>query len=81
MGYPPYRVETAPPIGLKPDLPLGGKLVFGQHRFLVAYYGTAQTGSMGVLGQTSTQRRCSAGSCAPPSRSASPASRSSRSTS
>jgi hypothetical protein len=48
----PYHVSTMPPIGLKPDLPLGGKLVFGHHRFLVAYYGTAQTGSMGVLGQT-----------------------------
>ena len=48
----PYRVEAASPIALKPDLPLGGKLVFGHHRFLVAYYGTAQTGSMGVLGQT-----------------------------
>ena len=48
----PYVVETSPTIALKPDLPLGGKLVFGHHRFLVAYYGTAQTGSMGVLGQT-----------------------------
>ena len=46
------RRRPTPPIGLKPDLPLGGKLVFGHHRFLVAYYGTAQTGSMGVLGQT-----------------------------
>ena len=52
VEYAPYRVQTTPPIGLKPDLPLGGKLVFGHHRFLVAYYGTAQTGSMGVLGQT-----------------------------
>jgi hypothetical protein len=52
VEYPPYRVVTVPTIGLKPDLPLGGKLVFGHHRFLVAYYGTAQTGSMGVLGQT-----------------------------
>ncbi len=52
VEYAPYHVQSTPPIGLKPDLPLGGKLVFGHHRFLVAYYGTAQTGSMGVLGQT-----------------------------
>jgi hypothetical protein len=52
VEHAPYHVSTMPPIGLKPDLPLGGKLVFGHHRFLVAYYGTAQTGSMGVLGQT-----------------------------
>jgi hypothetical protein len=51
-AHAPYRVATAPPIGRKPDLPLGGKLVFGHHRFLVAYYGTAQTPSMGVLGRT-----------------------------
>ncbi len=48
----PYRVVTTPPIELRPELPLGGKLIFGHHRFLVAYYGTAQTGSMGVLGQS-----------------------------
>ncbi|MCW2771916.1 MAG: hypothetical protein JWN91_242 [Nocardioides sp.] len=33
-------------------LPDGGTRVFGGHHFLVAYYGTAQTGSMGVLGET-----------------------------
>jgi len=48
----PYTVETMPPIAPNPELPLGGKLIFGHHRFLVAYYGTAQTGSMGVLGRT-----------------------------
>jgi hypothetical protein len=47
---PSYVVEAAPPIGHKPQLPGGGYRVFGHHRFLVAYYGTAQTGSMGVLG-------------------------------
>jgi hypothetical protein len=51
-GHPPYVLETLPPISLKPQLPLGGKRIFGHHRFLVAYYGTAQTGSMGVLGQS-----------------------------
>jgi hypothetical protein len=48
----PYVVERMPPVSLKPELPLGGKRIFGHHRFLVAYYGTAQTGSMGVLGQS-----------------------------
>jgi hypothetical protein len=33
-------------------LPGGGTRVFGKHRFLVAYYGTAGTGSLGVLGET-----------------------------
>ena len=35
-----------------PKLPGGGTRVFGKHRFLVAYYGTAGTGSLGVLGET-----------------------------
>ena len=48
----PYTVEPMPPISPRPELPLGGRLIFGHHRFLVAYYGTAQTGSMGVLGQS-----------------------------
>ena len=48
-----YDVAPAPPpIGRKPGLPGGGLKVFGNHRFLVAYYGTAQTGAMGVLGAT-----------------------------
>jgi hypothetical protein len=47
----PYDVAPAPPpIARKPGLPGGGLEVFGHHRFLVAYYGTAQTASMGVLG-------------------------------
>lgn len=33
-------------------LPGGGTRVFGGHHFLVAYYGTAQTASMGVLGES-----------------------------
>ena len=52
VAHAPYLVEAMPPISLKPDLPLGGKRIFGHHRFLVAYYGTAETGSMGVLGQS-----------------------------
>ena len=35
-----------------PPLPGGGTRVFGRHRFLVAYYGTAGTGALGVLGET-----------------------------
>ncbi len=35
-----------------PKLPGGGRQVFGHHRFLVAYYGTANTGSLGVLGES-----------------------------
>lgn len=33
-------------------LPGGGRKVFGRKRFLVAYYGTAGTGALGVLGET-----------------------------
>jgi hypothetical protein len=50
---PPSYVEpAAPDIPRKPQLPGGGYRIFGDHRFLVAYYGTAQTGTMGVLGAT-----------------------------
>ena len=50
---PPSYVEPATPaIPRKPQLPGGGYRIFGDHRFLVAYYGTAQTGAMGVLGAT-----------------------------
>ncbi len=34
-----------------PDLPGGGRRIFGHRRFLVAYYGTAGTGVLGVLGE------------------------------
>jgi hypothetical protein len=47
-----YVVPAAQPIALKPQLPGGGYTIFGHRRFLVAYYGTAQTGAMGVLGAT-----------------------------
>ncbi len=33
------------------ELPGGGTRVFGRKRFLVAYYGTAGTGALGVLGE------------------------------
>jgi hypothetical protein len=34
-------------------LPHGATSIFGDGRFLVAYYGTAETGALGVLGETS----------------------------
>jgi len=49
---PAYVVATTPAIARRPQLPGGGYRVFGHDRFLVAYYGTAQTGAMGVLGAT-----------------------------
>jgi hypothetical protein len=36
----------------KVGLPGGGKTVFGRKRFLTAYYGTARTSALGVLGET-----------------------------
>jgi hypothetical protein len=38
------------------DLPGGGRRVFANHRFLVAYYGTAGSGALGVLGEASPER-------------------------
>ncbi len=37
-------------------LPGGGRTVFGKKRFLTAYYGTAGTGVLGVLGETDPDR-------------------------
>lgn len=37
-------------------LPGGRSTIFGGHRFLVAYYGTAGSGALGVLGKTSPAR-------------------------
>jgi hypothetical protein len=51
-SHPAYVVVARPPIAVRPELPGGGYQVFGHHRFLVAYYGTAQTATMGVLGTT-----------------------------
>jgi hypothetical protein len=55
----PARATAAPDV---PELPGGGTKVFGHRRFLVAYYGTAGTGALGVLGETppdEMQRRLS----------------------
>lgn len=37
-------------------LPHGRSTIFGDKRFLVAYYGSARTGALGVLGETSPDR-------------------------
>jgi hypothetical protein len=38
------------------ELPGGGTRIFDKKRFLVAYYGTAHTGALGVLGEASPDR-------------------------
>jgi len=58
----PDRPSEQPDPSASPDdaasarpaqLPGGGTRIFGNDRFLVAYYGTARTGALGVLGETS----------------------------
>jgi hypothetical protein len=52
---PSASAETSPPpppAGSPALLPDGSRRVFAGHRFLVAYYGTAETGALGVLGET-----------------------------
>jgi hypothetical protein len=46
---------TSAPVSPAPTATLPGDAtsIFGDGRFLVAYYGTAQTGALGVLGETS----------------------------
>jgi hypothetical protein len=44
----PSGAPTEPP----PALPYGAHRIFGVNRVLVAYYGTADTGALGVLGET-----------------------------
>jgi hypothetical protein len=39
-----------------PELPGGGHRIFADGRFLVAYYGTAGTGALGVLGEASPDK-------------------------
>ena len=46
----------AGPVAVPSTLPGGRSTVFGGGHFLVAYYGTAGTGSLGVLGKTSPAR-------------------------
>ena len=47
----PASQPTADPTPQRAQLPMGGRTIFPEH-FLVAYYGTAGTGSMGVLGES-----------------------------
>lgn len=51
----PTPTPTPAPLPPAPELPGGGHLVF-PGKFLVAYYGTAQTDSMGVLGEGSPEQ-------------------------
>jgi hypothetical protein len=50
-AVPAASAAARPAVRRVPKLPGGGTRVFGKHRFLVAYYGTAGTGSLGVLGE------------------------------
>lgn len=45
----PQQVQAVEAV---PALPGGGRKIFGRNRFLVAYYGTANTASLGVLGES-----------------------------
>lgn len=47
-GTPVAPAQPGPP----KTLPGGDTRIFGDGRFLVAYYGTAETGALGVLGET-----------------------------
>ncbi len=49
-GQAPATPPAAPPVPA--TLPGGATKIFGDGRFLVAYYGTAETGALGVLGET-----------------------------
>ena len=46
-------MQPLPPPAPTQTLPHGATKIFGDGRFLVAYYGTAETGALGVLGETS----------------------------
>src|SRR4051812_22148201 len=45
--------SASPAATASKTLPHGERRIFGDGRFLVAYYGTAETGALGVLGETS----------------------------
>jgi len=51
---PSAPADPTDPADVRPvtKLPGGGTRVFGRQRFLVAYYGTAGTGALGVLGES-----------------------------
>lgn len=55
----PAPPATTPAVPAEPaagELPGGGRRVFAGNRLLVAYYGTAGTGSLGVLGEAGPDR-------------------------
>jgi len=54
----PSGPDTSAPVGPArvPELPGGGRRIFADHRLLVAYYGTAGTGALGVLGEASPEQ-------------------------
>ncbi|HQR27981.1 MAG TPA: hypothetical protein PLP61_13155, partial [Nocardioides sp.] len=59
LGQHPLGVQVAPtppPLAARAALPGGRRTVFGDRSFLVAYYGTAGTGALGVLGETGVDR-------------------------
>lgn len=53
-GPPPVAPSQEP--AAVTELPGGGRRVFADGRFLVAYYGTAGTGALGVLGEAGPDR-------------------------
>ena len=58
---PRRRPPAPPPAGPAATLPHGATSIFGDGRFLVAYYGTAETGALGVLGETPPDADAAAG--------------------
>jgi hypothetical protein len=56
LGARPSATGTPRPAAVAPTLPGGRAGVFEGNRFLVAYYGTAGSGALGVLGETSPDR-------------------------
>jgi hypothetical protein len=52
----PPSTEPDPPTTEPATLPGGRDRIFGDGRMLVAYYGSANTGALGVLGETSPDR-------------------------
>ena len=53
---PPAPPPDPLPTTLPTTLPGGATSIFGDGKFLVAYYGTAETGALGVLGETSPEQ-------------------------
>lgn len=56
VSPPTTAVDQEPAARQATSLPGGGKTVFGKKRFLTAFYGTAGTSSLGVLGEDDPDR-------------------------